>query len=169
MQMNPDACSILLKLCKGKMWLPLQSQSLSALASALVPACCDGTWAPPGCRDTDCQLVLTAQLLHINSLLPSHRYSAFPHLPSVLHEKAVDQHNAWKGLDGRFNLPLLPGTLGACNSSGDLGGVRNGLQRLGPSTEMKFLLPEIGRSIALNRALQRALLSCMARSSLHAP
>ena len=88
--MNPDTLSILLKLCKGKMRFSLQGQSPFGLVSAPVPAGCDSTWAPLACRDTDCQLVLTALLLHIRSLLPLHRYSAFPHLPSVLHEKAVD-------------------------------------------------------------------------------
>lgn len=133
--MNPDTLSILLKLCKGKMWFFPQGQSPFGLAIAPVPVGHDGTWAPLACMDTDCHVVLTTLLLHICSLLPLHRYSAFPHLPSVLHEKAVDQHNAWKGLDGRLNLPLLPGTPGACNSSGDLGGIRNGLQRLCPSAD----------------------------------
>lgn len=59
--------------------------------------------------DINCHLILTPSLLH---LLHLHRYSAFPHLPSVLHEKTVDQHNAWKRLDGRLNLPLLPGAPG---------------------------------------------------------
>jgi len=87
--------------------------------------------------------MLTALFLHTRSLLPLHRYSAFPHLPSVLHEEAVDQHNTWKGLDGRLNLPLLPGTLGACNSSRDLAGIRNGLERLCPSgDELSLALNE---------------------------
>lgn len=136
--MNPDTLPTLLKLHKGKMWFSLLGQSPFGLASALVRAGCDGTWAPLAC-----QLVVTALLLRICSLLLLHRYSAFPHLPSVLHEKAVDQHNTWKGLDGRLDLPLLPGTPGACNSSGDLGGIRNGLQRLCPSADEQ--------SLALNR------------------
>lgn len=87
------------------MWFVLQSQSPVGLVSAPVPAGCDDTWAVLD-ADTDCHLILTPSLLY---LLHLHRYSAFPHLPSVLHEKTVDQHNSWKGLDGRLNLPLLPG------------------------------------------------------------
>lgn len=123
--MNPDTFSTLLKLCMAVIRFVLQSQSPIGLVNAPVPAGCDGTWALLD-ADTNCQLILTPSLLY---LLHLHRYSAFPHLPSVLHEKTVDQHNAWKRLDGRLNLPLLPGVPGLCNCSGDLGGIRSRLQR----------------------------------------
>lgn len=125
-QVNPDAFFTSLKLCIAVMWFVLQSQSPAGLVNAPVPAGCDGTWALLD-ADTDRQLVLSPLLL---CLLHLHRYSAFPHLPSVLHEKTVDQYNAWKGLDGRLNLPLLPGAPGLCNSSGDLGGIWSRFQRL---------------------------------------
>lgn len=38
------------------------------------------------------------------------RNRALAHLPSVLHEEAVDLHGAREGPHGRFHLPLLPGT-----------------------------------------------------------
>lgn len=37
------------------------------------------------------------------------RCGAVADLPGVLHEEAVDQHNARKRLHGRLHLPLLPG------------------------------------------------------------
>ncbi|KAL7975789.1 hypothetical protein Chor_004481 [Crotalus horridus] len=40
----------------------------------------------------------------------SKRWScAFPHLPSLFHEKALDQHHAWERFNGRFHFPLLSG------------------------------------------------------------
>lgn len=82
MQVNPDTLSILLKLCKGKMWFSPQGQSPFGLAIAPVPAGCNGTQAPLACMDIDYEVVqhrfyISTPCFPCTGIVPSLTYQVF--------------------------------------------------------------------------------------------